>query len=503
MKMRMQNGWGRLLAVLVVGSLGLALGAPAAAGEMMADPEITDAVEDEVLFDPAVELNNVDVETTEGVVTLTGTTDNILAKERARKLAETVKGVRAVVNRIDVDPSAYRSDAAIQNDVQAALLMDRATESYEVDVEVEDGVVTLTGAVDSWQEKQLSEKVAKGIRGVVGVENNIAVNYKTERPDSEIEQDIKKRLRWDKLVDHALVDVEVEDGNVTLTGTVGSAAEKSRAFTDAWVQGTESVDNSGLDVKWWARNDELRKDKYVVKSDEELARAVEDALLYDPRVQSFEIDADADAGMVTLRGTVDNLMAKRAAERDAENTVGVVGVVNRIRVRPSTPTDEEIAENVRQALKRDPEVDRYEINVSVVDGQVYLTGVVDSYFEKGQADDVAARVYGVTEVKNNLDVDYDDPLVYDPYLDDYDPYDYDWYDYEPGYTFLRDEEIEEEIQDEMFWSPYVDSQEVNISVEDGVATLTGQVDTWTEYDNATEEAYEGGATWVYNRMTVD
>ena len=63
----------------------------------------------------------------------------------------------------------------------------------------------------------------------------------------------------------------------------------------------------------WARDEDLRKDKFVVKSDEEIQSAIEDALLYDPRVLSVNVTPDVTAGTATLRGEVASLRAKRAA----------------------------------------------------------------------------------------------------------------------------------------------------------------------------------------------
>lgn len=83
--------------------------------------------------------------------------------------------------------------------------------------------------------------------------------------------------------------------------------------------------------------------------------AVNDALLYDPRVNAFNIDPDIVGSTVTLRGKVDNLKAKRAAEQDVKNTVGVSYVENRLKVRLDTwPNDAKVAESIRNALLRDP-----------------------------------------------------------------------------------------------------------------------------------------------------
>jgi osmotically-inducible protein OsmY len=362
----------------------------------------------------------------------------------------------------------------------------------------------LKGDVDSFQEKRLAQIVIKGVRGVRGVDNNIDVQYQRKRVDTEIRPEIERVLRWDSLVDDDLIQVRVSDGKVTLSGTVGSAVEKSRATSDAWVAGVKEVDATNLEVARWARDEDLRRTKYILKSDDEIQSAVEDALLHDPRVFSFNVLAEVDGGIVTLRGTVDNLKSKRAAFQDARNTVGVLSIRNRIKVRSSeTLSDSEIAENIRESISRDPYVEKHEVTVEVSDGVAHLYGMVDSYFEKGRADDAASRAKGVLDVRNHLGVVYSDrPLTYEPYYDDDYPYNYDWYDYEPNHAFLKDFRIRNQIKDELWWSPFVDSADVYVSVKNGIATLTGTVDSFTEMDAAVENAYEGGATWVDNDLEI-
>lgn len=492
-------------------TLSVILGAMLLAGPVFAletnvtDKNICAAVEDCIFFDKAVPYDRVDVTCSDGIVTLTGETNNILAKQRASRLSETVKGVRAVVNRIEIKPSADRSAADIRKDVEAALLADPATDSYEITTRADDkGHVTLTGTVESWQEKQLTEKVAMGVRGVTGITDNVRVNYTTDRPDHEIKPEIEEALEWNTLVDHALIDVAVDEGKVRLTGTVGSAAEKRQARWDAWVAGVTDVDDTGLKVRSWARDEEQRKTQYVAKSESAIRDAVNDANLYDPRVNSFNVTPSVTGAAVTLRGTVDNVKAKHAAGENARNTVGVARVVNRLKVRPAMArTDEQIESAVRSTLLRDPYVDRYEINVNVVDGTAYLSGTVDSYFEKAQAEDAASRVNGVGDVSNALVVtDTTWPIVYDPYVYDWYVYDYGWYDYAPTYTVKPDRDICEAIESELWWSPFVDSDEVNVDVAEGVATLTGTVDSWSERRAAAENALEGGAIAVNNDLVV-
>jgi osmotically-inducible protein OsmY len=357
--------------------------------------------------------------------------------------------------------------------------MDPATDSYETDVSVQNGVVTLRGQVESWQEKELSEKVTKGVTGVKSVNNRLEIHYKDDRPDTEIKAEVERSLAMDPWIGEHLIQVEVEDGRVKLTGTVGSATERYYARSRAWVSGVNEVDLSGLEVQTWARDEMQREGKHALISDGELEKAVEKAFFYDPRVKSFNPEITVTNGVVTLSGKVDNLKAKRAAEEDARNTIGVWRVVNNLRVRPVILlSNSKVESDIVEALKRDPFVERHQIGVNVINGKAYLYGKVDSYFEKQQAEDAASRVNGVVTVDNNLDVDY-------------------------TWRWRSDAEIAADIESELTWSPFVDEDQVNVTVNDGVAVLTGSVDSWAERGAATENAFDGGAKAVRNKLKVN
>lgn len=470
----------------------------------MTDQAISDKVEDELLFDQGVVSAKVDVKTTDGVVMLSGEVSNILAMDRAARIAETVKGVRSVVNRIEVDPLTVRSAAELEQDIESALMADPATEQYEVEAIVENGTVTLLGTVDSYQEQELVKQVVKGVRGVTAIQDELEVVYKTERSDHEIETEIEQALRWDAYVDDQMINVTVSSGKVSLSGTVGSAAEKRMAKAAAWVAGVKSVDTDKLNVEMWARDEKLRGNKYAVDAGTDIESAVEEALLIDPRVEGFNADVEVAGSTVTLRGTVDNLKAKRAAERAARNTVGVTYVNNRLKVRlGASPGDGAVAENIRAALKRDPYIERFDITSTVVDGTAYLYGTVDSYFEKSRAEDLASGTRGVFDVENYLAVDYEMPQMYDPYIDDQYIDREEMVRYERRSPYKSDEQIEDAIEGELWWSPFVDENQVNVTVDDGIATLSGTVNSWSERRAATDNAYEGGATLVDNELIVN
>jgi len=483
---------------------GCAIGFPAveaAAEEEIAPHRVTMAIEDELADAKHVSANRYDVSVHDGIVTLTGTVPTILEKDRAVRIAQMVKGVRSVVDRIEVKDTG-RAAPEIRKDVVAALSADPATDSWEIGVQVRDGAVTLTGDADSYAERMLATKVVKGVRGVREVHNNLELTYPTDRLDYEIQQDIDQRLRWDARIDDGLIDAEVSNGEVTLDGTVGSAYERGLAITNAWVAGVKSVNAEELEVEWWARDDMRRTPGGADVSDGEIRQAVNDAMMYDPRVFSYRPEVSVENNVVTLSGKVDSLKAKRAAAQTAANTVGVNRVKNHLKVRPETPTpDLTVERSIESSLTRNPFVNRFDITVEVIDGTAHLYGDVDSNYERAQAEDIAASTLGVTEVENHLGVGYD-AITYNSY--------YDWdpilFDYDTDYrtlTSIPDTEIADEIRSELFWSPFVSEDEVNVAVRSGVATLTGTVDSWSEYEAAQENAFEGGAYRVVNDLDVD
>lgn len=471
------------------------------ANDPLTDTEISRAVEDELMFNTTTPSYRIDVTTYDGIVTLSGSVDNLLARDRSAQIAKAVKGVRGVVNNIEIDTPVI-PDKKLERKVSDALLKDPATDSYEITVDVNNGVATLKGIVDSYQEKQLSEFVTKGVKGLMGVENQIDVEYKTTRTDYEIRQDIEAKLKNDKRIDDALIDVSVNNGEVTLSGVVGSANEKSSAALTAWTAGVTEVNKEDLEVKEWARDEDLRKDKYVERSDAEIKEAVKDALLFDPRVYSFNPEVDVQYGIVALSGEVDNLKAKMAAEQDAKNVVGVIRVKNYMKVKPAyIPDNEELEADIEMALIKDPVLENWEVDVTADNGIVYLNGSVDSYFEKIQAEDLAARTKGVVAVKNNINVNNVNDHVYQNY--------YGWNTWYPYYQiesndyYSTDAEILDNIESQLWWSPYVNEDEVAVEVNSGVATLEGIVDTKREKLFAEINALEGGATEVHNNLIVE
>jgi len=492
------------------------------------DSGITTAVEGGLKLDKGVFPNDVDVSTSQGIVTLSGSVDNLLAKERAVMAAKSIRGVREVIDEITVTPVS-RSDEDIRKDIQTALQQDPATESYQTTVSVQGAVATLTGSVGSYAEKQLATRIAKGVKGIKEVRNDVTINYMAKRTDSEIAADVKARLQWDIWINGGLINPVVKGGKVTLTGTIGSAISKSRAFDDAWVNGVTSVDDSGLKIEPQAHNGAQQKLKSTISSDSEIKQAVQAALRLDARVSVFSPDVTVEDGVVILGGSADNLKAKTAAAQDAKNVVGVSLVENHLKVRPTGGSADAAAmeKQLKAALLWNPFLDSSTIDVAVINRVAYLSGAVDSSFQKAEAQDVASRIKGVVDVRNHLkvepeyysisdsDYDYYNDYYYPDYdygyYDDYGYYGRPYYNQSPYYVsemsgpqpYLSDEQIKKNIEDRFFWSPFVDRDDIKVTVDGAVATLTGTVGTWIGWGEADKDARKGGATTVLNRVTVN
>ena len=465
------------------------------------DGAITFVVKSELRTEKGVLADSMDVRTSQGIVTLSGSTANLLSKERALQLAESIRGVRGVIDRTTV-MWVSRPDTNIRKDILTALRQDPATESYPVTVVVQDSVATLSGSVDSRAGQQLALRIARGVKGIKEVRNEFTIDYRAQRTDLEIAGDITARLQWDVWLNGDRLHAAVKDGKVTLSGTVGSAISRSRAFEDAWVEGVRSVDDRDLRVDPDSRQGAHRKFEYAKMSDSEIQQAVRTALRLDPRVSELSPNVAVENGVAILRGSVGNLQAKTAAEQDAKNTVGVRGIDNRLKVRPKPRrTDAEMEKELKAALFWDPFLDRATVVVAVNDRVAFLSGTLDLESEKAQAQDIASRIKGVAWVRNHLKVR---PAA--------SVYDYDWPSHNgPLYRVsdavspvpeVSDEQIKKNIESAFFWSPFVDRDDIEVTVHGGVATLSGTVASWIGYGEADKDAQKSGATEVLNRLKV-
>lgn len=191
----------------------------------------------------------------DGVLTMEGEVEHIMAKKRALEVAAAVPGVGGIVDRIRLVPAARMEDGELRDHVCNALLAEKllsATAIWAVvkgkpevvreadgslgsiDVEVTAGVVTLNGAVSSLSAKRLAGVLAWWVPGSRDVVNGIEVSPFEEDNDDEVVDAVRLALEKDPFVNAGQIKVGCRNYTVTLDGLVKNAAQRQMAEADAW-----------------------------------------------------------------------------------------------------------------------------------------------------------------------------------------------------------------------------------------------------------------------------
>ena len=216
-----------------------------------------------------------------------------------------------------------KTDSQLHKDVLDALTFEPSLDAANIGIAVKDGVVTLTGEVASHAERWTAERVAKRVAGVRGFVEDIQVNLpeKHQRTDTQIAQAVLSTLKWDINVPHEALQVKVEEGWVTLTGSVDWQYQKNHAESAArFLTGVRGVTNI-IQVK-----------PHIMPKD--VQAKIEQAFDRQTYIDASRIWVEVSGGKVTLRGNVASYAERDEAEEAAWSAAGVTEVKNEIMVEP-------------------------------------------------------------------------------------------------------------------------------------------------------------------------
>ena len=212
------------------------------------------------------------------------------------------------------------------------------------------------------------------------------------RTDAQLQFDVTDELTWEPSVNHERIGVSVTDGIVSLSGIVGSYAEKILAEKTARrVKGVRAV----------ADELQVRYDWQPKTSDSEIAKRIADILDWDPLVPADRITITVQDGAVKLEGRVDWNYQRNVALEDVSKITGVVRVDNWLEVMPPVSTTD-IRGRIERAFERSADLEAEKIHVMADGSKVTLTGSVSSWNKRKLAENSAWAAPGVTQIEDKL-----------------------------------------------------------------------------------------------------
>ncbi|TXT56771.1 MAG: hypothetical protein BAJATHORv1_20364 [Candidatus Thorarchaeota archaeon] len=220
----------------------------------------------------------------------------------------------------------------------------------------------------------------------------------------------------------------------------------------------------------------------MTKNSERIKKCVIDHLFWDNRVDASDIEVEVDGTEVKLKGKVSSYAARERAVLDAWTIQDVTKVENELSIEYPTvieiPDDDEIKSRIERQLFWNAHIDSTSIDVEVDNGSIDLEGTTDAYWKKIRAEQLASEIAGVITIDNKIAVVPSESIV--------------------------DKIVAENIISAMDRHPLVEAESINVTVEQGKATLSGTVPHWTAYRAVMDAAeFATGVVEIDDQIVVE
>lgn len=212
--------------------------------------------------------------------------------------------------------------------------------------------------------------------------------------DINLKNAIEEELEWEPSISAEHIGVSVDEGIATLSGHVGSYAEKIAA---------ENAVRRVKGVRGIAEEIEVRFPNDKKTADDQIAKRSLDVIQWASTIPDDAIQVKVQNGIVTLTGTVDWFYQKDDADAAVRKLSGVRAVVNDIKIK-QRPQAGDIKMKIESALKRNADLEAQSIKVSVNNGRVTLDGKVKAWYERDLAERTAWSAPGVTFVEDRIQI---------------------------------------------------------------------------------------------------
>ena len=210
--------------------------------------------------------------------------------------------------------------------------------------------------------------------------------------DLSLRDHVLSELEFEPSVNASHIGVAVDDGVVTLSGHVGSYAEKLAA---------EKIVQRLKGVRAIAQEIEVRFSSDKKTGDDQIAQRALDIIAWDTTIPEEKVKVKVQKGWITRSGEVDWYFQRNAAEAAVRKLSGVTGITNAITIKPRVQAGD-IKQRIEKALKRNAELEAENIRVVVSGGRVTVEGQVNAWHERAVAERAAWAAPGVVSVVDHL-----------------------------------------------------------------------------------------------------